>query len=103
MSVKKYIIGLAATFAVGMGAGVYVGYKHSRDIEYALCKTEKEVIALDQGLKKWTPRIAAEIVDSVDDIKREMILDMREQEAKDKQKKRITHLDKVINDYESGK
>ena len=103
MSIKHYVIGCAAALAVSFGAGVYVGYKHSRDIEYALCKTEKEVIAFDQGLKKWTPRIAAEIVDSVDDIKREMILDMREQEAKDKQKKRIAHLDKVINEYESGK
>lgn len=103
MSIKNYAIGCAAALAVSFGAGVYVGYKHSRDIEYALCKTEKEVIVIDQGLKKWTPRLVAEITDSIDDIKREMILDMREKEAEEKQKNRISHLDKVINDYESGK
>jgi len=42
-------------------------------------------------------------MDSVEDVKREIFLDLSEKQAKKKQQERIKHLDNVIDDYESGK
>ncbi len=55
MEIKNYLIGCATALAVSFGVGVYVGYTHSRDIEYALCKVEKEAYMADRSLKKWAP------------------------------------------------
>ncbi|MBW3004356.1 hypothetical protein KY310_00800 [Candidatus Woesearchaeota archaeon] len=103
MSIKNYVIGCAAALAVSFGAGVYVGYKHSKDMEYAAGKVVKESAQIDRNLKTWTPIIVERLVDATDDIKREIILDMREQEAEKKQKEFLDKLDKLIEDYELRK
>ncbi|MBW2986058.1 hypothetical protein KY333_01680 [Candidatus Woesearchaeota archaeon] len=107
MGIKQYLkdhalaIGYIATLAIGFGTGIYIGSQHNKDITYAICKAEKEACNVDRNLKKWTPRVAAKVVDAVEDLQREAIWDMNEQEAEKKYKERTEHLDKIINDYES--
>ncbi len=92
-----------AALTVGFGTGIYVGSQNKKDITYAVCKAEKEAYNVDKNLKKWTPRVVAKVVDAVEDMQREAILDMNEQEAEQKYKARTEHLDKIINSYESKK
>jgi hypothetical protein len=102
---KELAIGACyvAALTVGFGTGVYVGAKHNKDITYSLAKVEKKAYTVDKNLKKWTPRVVAKVVDAVEDLQREAILDMNEQEAEQKYKDRTEHLDKIINRYESKK
>lgn len=94
------MIGGIAALAVSFGAGIYVGFRHSKDIAYALAKAEKTAYSADMELRRITPRIAAECADAYEDIQRELVLDAREQELVEKRRKRLEKLDRVIEEYE---
>jgi len=99
MSVKKYIIGLALTFAAGVGVGAYF----SKDISYALCKTERVAHSTDIALRKVTPETAKKFLDAYESTYRKTVFGMEDNEANQKRIERMEKLDKVINDYESKK
>ncbi len=97
MSVKKYLIGLAATFAVGMGAGTYLGCKYSKDIQYGLAKAERFMAAGSEALRESSPGPAEYGMGIMDQIKTGKTKD----EAADMRKERLDRLDKVIEEHES--
>lgn len=52
MEIRDYLIGGIAALAVSFGAGVYVGFRHCKDIAYALAKAEKTAYSVDMELRK---------------------------------------------------
>ena len=98
MSVKKYIIGLAATFAVGMGAGTYFGCKYSENIRYGLAKAERVIAAGEREYRKIAPESLQQVTGAMETVRSGG--KTKEEIAADKEE-RINHLDKVIEEHES--
>jgi hypothetical protein len=103
MSIKKYVIGLAAALALGFGTGLYIGTMHNKDVNYAVCKTQKKAYELDRDLRIWTPRVVERAVDAVEDLRRDIIRDRREKKIEQLYKEKISELDEKIKRYESKK
>ena len=97
MSVKKYIIGLAATFAIGLGAGTYVGYTFNKDINYGFAKAERVFAAGSESLRESYPAPAEKVCDVMNTIK----TGKNQDEVKDMKKERLEQLDKIINEHEN--
>jgi len=98
MSVKKYIIGLAATFAVGMGAGTYFGCKYSENIRYGLAKAERVMAAGEQAYRQNAPEPVQKVNDVMEAIRTG---GKTKEEIEAEKEERIGQLDKVIKEHES--
>lgn len=97
MSVKKYVIGLATTFAIGLGAGTYLGCTFNKDINYGIAKAERAIAAGSEVLRESYPAPVENVCDSMEQIK----TGKNKDEIKDAKKERITRLDKIINERET--
>ena len=98
-----YLKCAAVALAIGFGAGLYVGTKYNKDVSYAYAKAERKVYDLDRGMRKWTPRVAREALESFEDLQREALLDLKKEEAEQQIKEKLTELDEIIDKYESKK
>ncbi|MBW3004357.1 hypothetical protein KY310_00805 [Candidatus Woesearchaeota archaeon] len=98
MSVKKYIIGLAATFAVGMGAGTYFGCKYSENIRYGLAKAERVMAAGEREYRKTAPESLQKVTSTMEIIRSG---GKTKEEVEAAKEERISQLDKVIEEHES--
>ncbi|MBW2986057.1 hypothetical protein KY333_01675 [Candidatus Woesearchaeota archaeon] len=96
MSVKKYIIGLALTFAAGLGAGTYVGCTFNKDINYGLAKAERAFAAGSEVLRESYPAPVENVCDTMNTIK----TGKNQDEIKDMKKERLEKLDTIINEHE---
>jgi len=96
MSIKKYIIGLAATFAVGLGAGTYIGTTFNKDIKYGLAKAERAIAAGSEALHESYPAP----VQNVNETMAQVMTGKNIDEIQDEKKERITKLDKIIDEHE---
>lgn len=98
MSVKRYLVGLAATFAVGMGAGTYLGCKYSENIKYGLAKAERVIAAGEREYNKTAPEQLKNVTGVMETIRSGGNSKGEIEAAKEE---RISHLDKVIEEHES--
>lgn len=98
MSVKKYMIGLAATFAFGMGAGTYLGCKYSENIRYGLAKAERVLAAGEREYNRTAPEPLKKVTDAMEAVRSG---GKTKEDIEAAKKERITHLDKVIEEHES--
>ncbi len=96
MSIKKYVIGLALTFAAGMGAGTYVGCTFNKDINYGLAKAERAFAAGSEVLRESYPAPAKNVIGTMEQIK----TGKNQDEIKDIKKERLDKLDTLINEHE---
>jgi len=96
MSVKKYIIGLALTFAAGAGAGTYVGCTFNQEIKYGLAKAERAIAAGSESLNESYPAPVQNVNNAMEQVKTGNNVD----EIQDAKKERITELDKIISEHE---
>ena len=103
MSIKKYVIGLAAALTLGFGTGLYIGTVHNNDVHSAFYKTQKKACELDRDLRIWTPRVVERAVDAVEDLRRDIMRDRREKQIEQLYKEKISELDEKIKRYESEK
>ena len=85
MSVKKYIIGLAATFAIGLGAGTYIGTTFNKDIKYGFAKAERVIAAGSEALHESYP----ESVQNVNETMAQVMTGKNIDEIQDEKKERI--------------
>jgi hypothetical protein len=96
MSVKKYMLGLALTFAASLGAGTYVGCTFNKDINYGLAKAERAFAAGSEVLRESYPAPAKNVIGTMEQIK----TGKNKDEIKDMKKERLENLDTVINEHE---
>lgn len=91
-SIRKYLLGLGAAFALGLGIGTH----YSQDIKYLFWRSEKAAIDVDQALEKRSPKIVLDY----DKAMRGALYGWTEEDIQEKRSKFISELDAKIKKYE---